>query len=469
MSRRNKKQTFTNIEVIDAGAKGKTVAKATDGRIIFLSNAVPGDVVDVQTFKKRKAFYEGKAVAFHKLSDQRTEPVCEHFGTCGGCKWQNMAYKSQLYYKQKEVENNLKRLGHIELPEVTPILGSAKQYFYRNKMEFSFSDSRWLTLDEINSDNDLGDRNALGFHIPGMWDKILNIKTCHLQEDPSNSIRNEVKSFAVEHQLEFFNTRNQTGFLRTMMIRTSSTGEIMVLIQFFKEDKEKRELLLDFIGETFPQIISLQYVINSKANDTIYDQDVICYKGQDHIFEAMEGLKFKINAKSFYQTNSDQAYELYKITRDFAGLTGSELVYDLYTGTGTIAQFVAKQAKKVIGVESVPDAISAANENAQLNGIENVDFYVGDMKHVFNTSFIETHGQPDVIITDPPRDGMHKDVVQQLLNIAPEKVVYVSCNSATQARDLALMNDNYKVTKLQAVDMFPQTHHVENVVLLERR
>ena len=282
MSRRNKKQTFTNIEVIDAGAKGKTVAKATDGRIIFLSNAVPGDVVDVQTFKKRKAFYEGKAVAFHKLSDQRTEPVCEHFGTCGGCKWQNMAYKSQLYYKQKEVENNLKRLGHIELPEVTPILGSAKQYFYRNKMEFSFSDSRWLTLDEINSDNDLGDRNALGFHIPGMWDKILNIKTCHLQEDPSNSIRNEVKSFAVEHQLEFFNTRNQTGFLRTMMIRTSSTGEIMVLIQFFKEDKEKRELLLDFIGETFPQIISLQYVINSKANDTIYDQDVICYKGQDH-------------------------------------------------------------------------------------------------------------------------------------------------------------------------------------------
>ena len=469
MSRRNKKEVFTNVEVIDAGAKGKTVAKAPDGRVIFLSNAVPGDEVDIQTLKKRKAYYEGKAVTFHKLSDKRTEPVCEHFGTCGGCKWQNMAYEHQLHYKQKEVVNNLTRLGHIELPEVTPILGSAKQYFYRNKMEFSFSDSRWLTLDEIQSDDDLGDRNALGFHIPGMWDKILDVKTCHLQEDPSNAIRNAVKQFAVEHELEFFNTRNQTGLLRTMMIRTSSTGDIMVLIQFFKEDKGNRELLLDFLAETFPQITSLQYVINSKANDTIYDQDVICYKGEDHIFEDMEGLKFKINAKSFYQTNSDQAYELYKITRDFAGLTGTELVYDLYTGIGTIAQFVAKQAKHVVGVEAVPDAIIAAKENAQLNGIENVSFFVGDMKQVFNAEFIKAQGQPDVIITDPPRDGMHKDVVQQILNIAPEKIVYVSCNSATQARDLALMNDFYKVIKTQAVDMFPQTHHVENVVLLKRR
>ena len=469
MSRRNKKEVFTNVEVIDAGAKGKTVAKAPDGRVIFLSNAVPGDEVDIQTLKKRKAYYEGKAVTFHKLSDKRTEPVCEHFGTCGGCKWQNMAYEHQLHYKQKEVVNNLTRLGHLELPEVTPILGSAKQYFYRNKMEFSFSDSRWLTLDEIQSDDDLGDRNALGFHIPGMWDKILDVKTCHLQEDPSNAIRNAVKQFAVEHELEFFNTRNQTGLLRTIMIRTSSTGDIMVLIQFFKEDKGNRELLLDFLAETFPQITSLQYVINSKANDTIYDQDVICYKGEDHIFEDMEGLKFKINAKSFYQTNSDQAYELYKITRDFAGLTGTELVYDLYTGIGTIAQFVAKQAKHVVGVEAVPDAIIAAKENAQLNGIENVSFFVGDMKQVFNAEFIKAQGQPDVIITDPPRDGMHKDVVQQILNIAPEKIVYVSCNSATQARDLALMNDFYKVIKTQAVDMFPQTHHVENVVLLERR
>ena len=469
MSRRNKKEVFTNIEVIDAGAKGKTVAKAPDGRVIFLSNAVPGDVVDVQTYKKRKAYYEGKATVFHSLSDKRTEPVCEHFGTCGGCKWQHMDYKHQLFYKEKEVVNNLTRLGHIELPEVTPIKGSEKQYFYRNKMEFSFSDSRWLTIEEIQSDKDLGDKNALGFHIPGMWDKILDVKTCHLQADPSNAIRNAVKDFAIKNEMEFFNTRNQTGLLRTLMIRTTSIGEIMVLIQFFKEDKTKRELLLDFLCDKFPEITSLQYVINGKANDTIYDQDVICFKGTDHIFEAMEGLKFKINAKSFYQTNSEQAYELYKITREFAGLKGDELVYDLYTGAGTIAQFVAKQAKKVIGVESVPDAIIAAKENAKLNGIENVEFYVGDMKNVFNDSFIKTHGQPDVIITDPPRDGMHKDVVQQLINIAPDKIVYVSCNSATQARDLALMNDMYKVTKVQPVDMFPQTHHVENVVLLELR
>jgi 23S rRNA (uracil1939-C5)-methyltransferase len=469
MSKRTKKLAFTNVEVLDAGAKGKTIAKAPDGKVIFLSNAVPGDIVDVQTFKARKAYYEAKATVFHKLSDKRTTPVCEHFGVCGGCKWQDMAYEHQLFYKQKEVTNNLTRIGHIQLPEVTPILGSAKQYFYRNKMEFSFSDSRWLTQKEIESDGDLGDRNALGFHIPGMWDKILEIKKCHLQEDPSNAIRNAVKQFALDNNFEFFNTRNQTGLLRTLMIRTSSTGDVMVVIQFFKEDEAKRILLLDFLAETFPKITSLQYIINGKANDTIYDQDVICYKGTDHIFEQMEGLKFKINAKSFYQTNSDQAFELYKITRDFAGLTGSELVYDLYTGTGTIAQFVAKQAKKVIGLESVPDAIAAAKENAQLNGINNVEFFVGDMKHVFNDAFIEAHGHPDVIITDPPRDGMHKDVVLQLLNMAPNKIVYVSCNSATQARDLELLDAIYKVTKTQAVDMFPQTFHVENVVLLEKR
>ncbi|MFG6686136.1 23S rRNA (uracil(1939)-C(5))-methyltransferase RlmD [Mariniflexile sp. HNIBRBA6329] len=469
MSKRTKKQAFTNVEVLDAGAKGKTIAKAPDGKVIFLSNTVPGDVVDVQTFKARKAYYEAKATVFHKLSDKRTTPACEHFGVCGGCKWQDMGYEHQLYYKQKEVTNNLTRIGHIELPEITPILGSANQYFYRNKMEFSFSDSRWLTLEEVQSDADLGDRNALGFHIPGMWDKILDIKKCHLQADPSNAIRNAVKQFALDNNFEFFNTRNQTGLLRTMMIRTSTTGDVMVVIQFYKEDKSKRVMLLDFLAETFPQITSLQYIINEKANDTIYDQEVICYKGEDHIFEEMEGLKFKINAKSFYQTNSDQAFELYKITRNFAGLTGDELVYDLYTGTGTIAQFVAKQAKKVIGVEAVPDAITAAKENAQLNNINNVEFFVGDMKHVFNNAFIAAHGQPDVIITDPPRDGMHKDVVQQILNIAPKKVVYVSCNSATQARDLELMDTMYKVTKTQAVDMFPQTFHVENVVLLEKR
>ena len=469
MSRRNKRQVFTNLEVIDAGAKGKSVAKAPDGKVIFISNAVPGDVIDVQTFKKKRAYYEGKAIAFNKFSTKRTQPVCEHYGVCGGCKWQNMAYEYQLYFKQKEVENNLTRLGHIELPKVTPISASKAQYFYRNKMEFSFSDSRWLTQEEIDSGKDLGDKNALGFHIPGLWDKILDIKKCHLQEDPSNDIRNSIKRFAIENRLDFFNTREQSGFLRTLMIRTATTGDLMVLVQFFKEDKYKRELLLDFISKTFPQISSLLYVINGKGNDTIYDQEVICYKGDDHIFEEMEGLRFKINAKSFYQTNSTQAYELYKITREFAGLTGKELVYDLYTGTGTIAQFVAQKAKKVIGVEAVPDAIKAAKENAKLNGIENVEFYVGDMKTVFNNTFISRHGIPDVIITDPPRDGMHKEVVNQILNISPKKIVYVSCNSATQARDLALMNADYKVMKMQPVDMFPQTYHVENVVLLERR
>ena len=467
--RRNKNKVFSNLEVIDAGAKGKTIAKAPDGKVVFLPNAVPGDIVDVQTFKQRSGYYEGKATVFHKLSDKRTQAACEHFGTCGGCKWQHMDYSHQLFYKEKEVVNNLKRIGHLELPEITPILGSKDHYFYRNKMEFSFSDSRWLTQEEIASEKDLGDRNALGFHIPGMWDKILDVKKCWLQGDPSNAIRNAVKDFAIKHQIPFFNTRQQTGVLRTLMIRNTSIGEWMVVVQFFKEDLKKRTALLDHLKTTFPEITSLQYIINDKANDTIYDQEVICYDGRDHIFEEMEGLRFKINAKSFYQTNSDQAYNLYKITREFAGLTGKELVYDLYTGTGTIAQFVAKNALKVIGVESVPDAIRAAKENAVLNQIDNVDFFVGDMKTVFNTEFIETHGHPDVIITDPPRDGMHKDVVAQILKITPEKIVYVSCNSATQARDLALLDSEYKISKTQAVDMFPQTHHVENVVLLEKR
>lgn len=453
--------------VTDAGAKGKSIAKAPDGRVIFISNAVPGDVVDIQTMKQRKAYYEGKAIKIHEYSPKRTEPVCKHFGTCGGCKWQNMHYDYQLEYKQREVVNNLQRLGKIELPEITPISGSKDIYFYRNKMEFSFSDSKWLTLKQIQSDEIIEDRNALGFHIPGMWDKILDIDKCHLQRAPSNAIRNGVKEFATQNNIPFFNTRNQEGLLRTLMIRTSSIGELMVLVQFFKDDQEPRELVMNYLKETFPEITSLLYVVNEKGNDTIYDQEVLCYAGRDHIFEEMEGLKFKINAKSFYQTNSEQAYELYKITRDFAGLNGDETVFDLYTGTGTIAQFVAKKAKKVIGVEAVPDAITAAKENAQLNGIENVEFYVGDMKNVFNDAFIAQHGQPDVVITDPPRDGMHKDVVAQLIKIKADRIVYVSCNSATQARDLALLDEYYKVERVQPVDMFPQTHHVENVVLLK--
>ncbi len=467
--KRTERIVFENVEVLDAGAKGVSVAKAPDGKVVFIPNVVPGDVVDVQTFKKRKAYYEGKAVAIHKFSEHRIEPVCEHFGACGGCKWQNMNYSQQLFYKNQEVYNNLKRIGKIELPEFEPILGSEKTLFYRNKMEFSFSNARWLTDKEIQSGEELGKENALGFHIPKMWDKILDIKKCHLQQDPSNDIRNEIRRFANENQLSFFNPRENEGLLRTLMIRTASTGEIMVLIQFFYDNKNERELLLDFLAERFPEITSLQYVINGKANDTIYDQDVVLYKGRDYILEEMEGLKFSINAKSFYQTNSDQAYELYKITRDFAGLTGEELVYDLYTGTGTIAQFVSKNAKKVIGVEAVPEAIEDAKINATRNEINNCEFFVGDMKNVFNDEFIATHGHPDVIITDPPRDGMHKDVVAQILKIAPKRVVYVSCNSATQARDLALMDEQYKVSKVRPVDMFPQTHHVENVVLLELR
>ncbi|MBQ4915768.1 23S rRNA (uracil(1939)-C(5))-methyltransferase RlmD [Maribacter sp. MMG018] len=469
MRKKKKRQVFENVEVIDAGAKGKTIGKAPDGRVIFLTNTVPGDIVDVQTTKKRKAYFEGTAIKFHTLSDKRVSPQCQHFGVCGGCKWQNMGYEHQLFFKQKEVENNLKRIGHLDLPKIDPILGSKEQYFYRNKMEFSFSDSRWLTLDEINSDEEITDKNALGFHIPGMWDKILDVKKCHLQRDPSNAIRLATRDFAIANGLSFFNPRHQHGLLRTLMIRTASTGELMVMIQFYEDDKVKRELLLNHLKETFPEITSLLYVINQKQNDTIYDQEIVCFNGRDHIFEEMEGLKFKITAKSFYQTNSDQAYELYKITRQFADLKGDELVYDLYTGTGTIAQFVAQKAKKVVGIESVPEAIADAKANATRNQIDNVDFYVGDMKNVFNEQFIAENGVPDIIITDPPRDGMHKDVVQQILNVSPERVVYVSCNSATQARDLALMKDMYNVVKVQPVDMFPQTHHVENVVLLEKK
>ncbi|MGB5364493.1 MAG: 23S rRNA (uracil(1939)-C(5))-methyltransferase RlmD [Aureibaculum sp.] len=467
MPRRNKQVIFENIEVIDAGARGKSVAKAPDGKVIFLSDAVPGDIVDIQTFKKRKGYYEGKVIKFKKHSDKRVIPVCDHFEFCGGCKWQHMSYKDQLFYKEKEVVNNLIRIGHLTLPEITPILGSKDQYFYRNKMEFSFSCNRWLTPEEITSDTEIKDKNALGFHIAGMWDKILDIEKCHLQEDPSNAIRNSIKAFAIKNNMSFFDPRAQKGLLRTMMIRITSTKEIMIVIQFFEDDKPKRELLLDHIIHSFPEITSLQYIINKKANDTIYDQDVMLYNGRDHIIENMEGLQFKINAKSFYQTNSSQAYELYKIARDFSGLTGTELVYDLYTGTGTIAQFISKKAKKVIGIESVPEAIIDAKENAILNNINNVEFFVGDMAKIFKDEFVKKHGKPDIIITDPPRDGMHKNVIEQLLNIAAPKMVYISCNSATQARDLAILDEKYTIVKTQAVDMFPQTHHVENVVLLE--
>lgn len=465
-NRKTEKKVFENITIQDAGAKGVCVAKAPDGRVIFVPNVVPGDVVDIQTLKKKNSYYEGKAIAFHELSEDRVEPACQHFGVCGGCKWQNMRYEKQLDYKFNEVKNHLERIGKIDLPEFEPILGSEKQYFYRNKMEFGFSNSRWLSPEEMQSDTIFNDRNALGFHIPKMWDKILNITDCHLQPDPSNAIRNGLRAFAEENELAFYDPRNRAGLLRTMMIRTASTGEIMVLIQFFENDTAGIKKAMNFLQESFPEITSLLYVVNEKPNDTIYDQDVVIWSGREYIIEEMEGLQFRINAKSFYQTNSAQAYELYKVTRDFAGLSGNEIVYDLYTGTGTIAQFVSKKAKKVVGVEAVPAAIADAKLNAANNKIENCVFYAGDMKDIFTDDFIAQNGKPDVIITDPPRDGMHKDVVGQILKVAAEKVVYVSCNSATQARDLALLDEKYEVVRVKPVDMFPQTHHVENVVLL---
>lgn len=466
-SRRRK--VFENIHVIDAGAKGKSIGKAPEGQVIFIDNAVPGDVAHIQTYKKRTGYFHGKAIEFVEYSDKRTLPVCQHFGVCGGCKWQDMGYEHQLFYKQKEVTENLRRIGKVELPEITPIKGSEETFFYRNKMEFSFSDSRWITEEEKLENKEITNRNALGFHIPGMWDKILDLEKCHLQADPSNQIRNAIKEFADNNELAFFNPRAQEGLLRTLMIRTTSTKEVMILIQFYKNEKARIELLMNFIKNSFPSITSLLYVINEKANDTLYDQEVHLFAGKEFITEEMEGLKFKINAKSFYQTNSAQAYELYKITRDFASLNGTELVYDLYTGTGTIAQFIAKKAKKVVGIEAVPEAIADAKINAQLNGIENTSFFAGDMKLIFTDAFIAQNGKPDIIITDPPRDGMHKDVIEQILKVAPQKIVYVSCNSATQARDLAMMDHAYKVTKVQPVDMFPQTHHVENVICLEKR
>ena len=467
--RRKKNKEFNNITIERVGSKGKSIGVADDGKTIIIEGGAPGDVVSILTTRQRKSYYQGKITEFHKYSDIRTTPKCEHFGVCGGCKWQHIKYEEQLKFKQSEVENNLIRIGNLDLPKITPIKAAKNNYFYRNKMEYSFSDARWLSVEEIESNNLIEEKNALGFHIPGMWNKVVDINKCWLQEDFTNNIRNSIREFSIKNNIPFFNHSTQSGELRTLMIRTTSTGEIMILIQFYKDNKSNRELLLNFIRETFPDTNSLLYVINNKANDTIYDQKVECHYGNSFITEQMEGLKFKINAKSFYQTNSDQAYELYKIVREISELSSTDIVYDLYTGTGTIALFIAKSAKKIIGIEAVPDAIIAAKENAINNEIKNVDFFVGDMKSVFNNDFIKANGKPDVIITDPPRDGMHKKVIDQIKNIAPKKIIYVSCNSSTQARDLELLKDDYDVIRSQAVDMFPQTHHVENVVLLKKK
>lgn len=457
-----------NITILDTAATGQSIAKDND-LVIFIEGGVPGDVVDVQVTKKKSKYREAKVIRIVTPSPDRVTPECQHFGTCGGCKWQDLDYSRQLYYKQKQVTDNLTRIGKIALPELAPIMASKNVYYYRNKLEFSFSNKKWLTHEEISSGKDIGDRNALGFHIPKMFNKILDVKHCYLQPDPSNAIRITTKDYALQNGLTFFDPTEQTGFLRNMIVRTSSTGEVMVIVIFHNDDKAAREGLLEHLAGQFPQVTSLMYVINPKRNDTINDLDVHTYKGRDFIFEEMEGLKFKVGPKSFYQTNSDQAYALYKVTREFAGLTGNEVVYDLYTGTGTIALFVAHQAKKVVGVEYVEAAIQDAKVNAELNNIGHTTFYAGDMKDVLTHDFVMQNGKPDVIITDPPRAGMHEDVVKRISEIEAKRVVYVSCNPATQARDLALLDHKYKVTRVQPVDMFPHTHHVENVVLLELR
>ena len=457
-----------NVTITDIAAEGKAIAKVND-IVVFVPFVVPGDVVDLQVTRKKSHFMEARPIHFHSYSENRIEAVCQHFGICGGCKWQILPYSEQIRYKQKQVVDNLTRIGKIELPEISPIIGSSKTEFYRNKLEFTFSNKRWMTYEEIAEGKEFDTMNAVGFHIPGQFDKVLDIEKCWLQDDVSNKIRNEVRRYALKHELTFFNLRSQEGFLRTMIVRTSSTGELMIIMVFFHEDTEVQNALLAHIADKFPEITSLLYIINSKANDTITDQKVLVFKGNECIYEEMEGLKFKIGPKSFYQTNSEQAYELYKVTRNLAQLTGNELVYDLYTGTGTIANFIAHQANKVIGIEYVPEAIEDAWVNSKLNNIDNTLFYSGDMKDILNTAFIEEHGKPEVIITDPPRAGMHEDVINAILFADPRRIVYVSCNPATQARDLNLLDGNYKVTAIQPVDMFPHTHHVENVVLLERK
>ena len=430
---------------------------------------MPGDVIDLQITRKKNKYAEGKPVRFISYSPNRTEAFCEHFGICGGCKWQVLPYAEQLKYKQKQVEDNLTRIGKIELPDIHHILGSEKTQFYRNKLEFTFSNKKWLTLEQINSGESFDNMNALGFHIPGMFDKVLDIDKCWLQEDISNQIRNFIRQYCYDKNYTFFDLRNRGGLMRNLIVRTSTTGELMVIVVFYDDEKDQQQDLLTAVATEFPQITSLLYIVNQKANDTITDQEVLVWKGNDCIYEEMEGLKFKIGPKSFYPTNSEQAYNLYKIARDFANLSGDELVYDLYTGTGTIANFVAGKAKKVIGIEYVEDAILDARVNSQINKIDNTLFYAGDMKDILTQDFINEHGRPDVIITDPPRAGMHDDVIKTILFAEPERIVYVSCNPATQARDLSLLDEKYKVEKVQPVDMFPHTHHVENVVLLVKK
>ena len=470
---RNKKKlpVIENVTITAVAAEGKSLARIDD-KVVFVPYVVPGDVVDLQIKKKKNSYMEAVAVKIHEYSPLRDTPFCEHYGVCGGCKWQCLRYEEQLKAKQQQVFDNLTRIGKVQLPEFMPILGSRKTREYRNKLEYGFSNRRWLTEDEVRQDVRYDVMDAVGFHITGAFDKILDINRCHLMDDLQNRIRNDIRDYALQHGLVFYDLRANAGLLRSLMLRNSNTGEFMLLVQFRIETAEERQQALDLLqhlADTFPEITSLLYVDNHKCNDTFGDQEVHCFKGTDFIYETMEDLRFKVGPKSFYQTNTDQAYELYSVARNFAELTGDELVYDLYTGTGTIANFVAKRAKKVIGIEYVPEAIEDAKVNSEINGIGNTLFFAGDMKDILNKEFISHYGRPDVIITDPPRAGMHQDVIDTILFAAPRRIVYVSCNPATQARDLQLLDRDYKVTKVQPVDMFPHTQHVENVVQLVRR
>ncbi|MBL1409658.1 23S rRNA (uracil(1939)-C(5))-methyltransferase RlmD [Sphingobacterium faecale] len=458
------KRSLSNIEIFDIAEEGKGVGRHDD-LVLFIEKAIPGDVVNVELQRKKKSFAEGRVTEIVSASPYRTDPFCPHFGVCGGCKWQHMSYDAQLKFKQQSVDNALSRIGKVDTAGMEPILGSEQTQYYRNKLEYTFSNKRWLT--NVDEATDANDMDALGFHVPGRFDKILDIEHCFLQEEPSNKLRNAIRRFAVENKISFYDLRMHEGALRNLIIRTSSTGEVMVIVVFAYPEEGQVELLMEHIASQFPEIVSLLYIVNQKKNDTIFDQDIQVFRGRDFIYEEMEGLQFKVGPKSFYQTNSRQAYELYKITRDFAGLQGSELVYDLYTGAGTIANFVARNAKEVIGVEYVPSAIEDAKVNSSINNIENTKFFAGDMKDVLTVDFIAEHGKPDVLITDPPRAGMHPDVVKRILEMEAAKIVYVSCNAATQARDLEMLCTKYDVVRIKPVDMFPQTQHVENVVLLQ--
>ena len=468
MGRKKELPLLEKVRITDIAAEGNALARV-DNMVVFVPMLIPGDVVDIQVIRKRKKFLDGRAVRFHEYSSDRIKPRCSHFGICGGCKWQHLPYDLQLHYKEKQVKDNLTRIGKVELAGMNPIIGSGDEYLYRNKLEYTFSNRRWYTKEEVQSGVEFERENALGFHIPGLFDKVLDINWCHLQPEPSNSIRKALREYAVSNNLEFFDLREQKGFLRNLVIRNSLTGNVMVIVVFFHEDIQKRESLLDFLISEFPAITSLMYVINSKKNDSLNDQTPVLYKGEDHIFEEMDGLKFRIGPKSFYQTNTRQALELYNVAKKFAGLTGNEIVYDLYTGAGTIANFIAGSAAKVIGIEYVDEAVRDAVINSRLNNIHNTFFFAGDMKDILNEDFIMSNGKPDVIITDPPRGGMHEDVIKAILTAAPEKIVYVSCNAATQARDILLLAADYEVAGVQPVDMFPHTHHVENVVLMKRK